>query len=104
MKSLDIVNEYIKFAKKYDLYDKEVKEEFGTIKNDLEDYEKLKEKETPYELTYEGDGYDPTTGELVYDTAICKCGREFEEYYEEHYNYCPSCGQKLKWLEEENET
>jgi len=37
-------------------------------------------------------------GELVYDTAICpNCGRHFEFEYEEHYKYCPECGQKLDW-------
>lgn len=57
----------------------------------------LVDKETPHSLSYEGDGYDPTDGELVYDIAICDCGREFEFEYEEHYKYCPNCGRKLDW-------
>ena len=64
-------------------------------------FKELVDKETLYSLSYEGDGYDPIDGELVYDTAICKCGRHFEIEYEEHYKYCPNCGQKLSWLESE---
>lgn len=68
----------------------------------IEAVRELLEKETPMDLYYEGDGYDD--GELVCDMAICqKCGREFEVYFDEHYNYCPSCGQKLKWREENDE-
>lgn len=65
--------------------------------------QELVDKETLYSLSYEGDGYDPTDGELVYDTAICKCGRHFEIEYEEHYKYCPNCGRKLDWSECDNE-
>ena len=65
--------------------------------------QELVNKEKLHSLRYEGDGYDPTDGELVYDTAICDCGREFEFEYEEHYKYCPSCGRRLDWSECENE-
>lgn len=62
--------------------------------------QELVEKENPKELDYEGDGY--FNGELVYDTAICRsCCRHFEIEYEEHYKYCPSCGQRLDWSDEE---
>lgn len=59
--------------------------------------QKLVDKETPDKVEYistvgDSDGYP------VYDTAICpSCDREFEVECEEHYDYCPSCGQKLKW-------
>ena len=37
------------------------------------------EKRIPKELDYEADGYDGTSGELVYDTAVCpSCFRRFE--------------------------
>lgn len=61
----------------------------------------LVNKETPKDVVYistvgDSDGYP------VYDTAICpNCDREFEVECEEHYDYCPSCGQKLKWWRDE---
>ena len=67
-------------------------------KKPVEGVQEKFDREKPYRMNYEGDGYDPD-GNLVYDTAICKCGREFEIEYEEHYNYCPTCGQRLDWSE-----
>lgn len=51
----------------------------------------------PKQVEYtEYDGY--ADGHPVYETGICpNCNREFEVENEEHYSYCPSCGQKLKW-------
>lgn len=61
------------------------------------------EKRIPMPLDYEGDGY-ADDGNILYDTAICcGCGRRFERYCEEHYKYCPGCGQALNWGEEEKE-
>lgn len=59
--------------------------------------QKLVDKETPKDVEYtEYDSF--ADGYPVYDTAICpSCDREFEVECEEHYDYCPSCGQKLKW-------
>lgn len=57
-------------------------------------------KQIPEKLLYEADGY--ADGELVYDTAVCpSCERRFEIEYEEQYNYCPECGQRLDWTSEE---
>ena len=59
--------------------------------------QKLVDKETPKDVEYtEYDGF--ADGYPVYDTAICpNCYREFEVECEEHYDYCPNCGQKIKW-------
>ena len=63
--------------------------------------QELVDKETAKDVEYistvgDSDGYP------VYDTAICpNCYREFEVECEEHYDYCPSCGQKLKWWRDE---
>lgn len=59
--------------------------------------QKLVDKEKPKDVEYtEYDGF--ADGYHVYDTAICPaCNREFEVEREEHYDYCPSCGQKIKW-------
>lgn len=63
----------------------------------LDDLQELADKATPKDVEYistvgDSDGYP------VYDTAICPaCDREFEVECEEHYDYCPNCGQKLKW-------
>lgn len=54
-------------------------------------------KEKAKEVIYTNfDGY--ADGSEVWDEAMCPtCEREFEMDYEEHYKYCPNCGQKLKW-------
>ena len=57
------------------------------------------EKQTARRPDYEGDGY--ADGHLVYDTWICHCcGKHYEVDYD-NYNYCPDCGQKLDWSDEE---
>ena len=57
------------------------------------------EKQTARRPDYEGDGY--ADGHLVYDTWICTCcGKHYEVDYD-NYNYCPDCGQKLDWSDEE---
>lgn len=57
------------------------------------------EKQTARRPDYEGDGY--ADGHLVYDTWICPCcGKHYEVDYD-NYNYCPDCGQKLDWRDEE---
>ena len=71
------------------------------IENAIERLGELVEKETTKPLDYEGDGY--VDGELNYDTAICRsCGRKFEVDYDEHSKYCPNCGQKLDWGENDD--
>lgn len=59
--------------------------------------QKLVDKETPKDVEYtKHDGF--ADGYPVYYTAICpNCDREFEVEFEEHYDYCPNCGQKIKW-------
>lgn len=80
--------------------DKKIHINFFTC-GDNEFINKLLDKEIPKNVEYistvgDSDGYP------VYDTAICpSCNREFEVECEEHYDYCPSCGQKLKWWREE---
>lgn len=57
------------------------------------------EKQTARRPDYEGDGY--ADGHLVYDTWICPCcGKHYEVDYD-NYNYCPDCGQKIDWSDEE---
>ena len=57
---------------------------------------KALEKQIPEEPDYEGDGYDDN-GELIYDTWICRnCEQDYEVDYD-HYDYCPNCGQRIKW-------
>ena len=53
----------------------------------------LKERNTPKETIYEGDGY--SEGEMVYDVWICpNCGVKYEVDYED-YDFCPDCGQMI---------
>ncbi len=55
------------------------------------------EKDIPMLVRYEYDGY--ADGEPVYDVAHCPtCNRDFEEGWDSwECNYCPDCGQRLKW-------
>ena len=58
------------------------------------------EKQMPKKLTYEGDGYAPD-GTFIWDEWICPCcGRRYEVEYDD-YDYCPDCGQKVDWSNEE---
>lgn len=54
---------------------------------------KLVIKETPLEVIYSVHGDDDIT---VY-TNCPNCSRTFDFVNEEHYKYCPECGQKLDW-------
>lgn len=57
------------------------------------------EKQVPKKPDIYGDGYDDN-GNLNYDTYDCpNCNASYEIDYEK-YDYCPSCGQKLDWSEE----
>lgn len=53
------------------------------------------EKQIPKEPYFEGDGYYDSS--LVYDTWRCpNCDSKYEIEFEEH-EYCPHCGQAIKW-------
>lgn len=66
----------------------------------LEEVRKAVEKQMAKKPTYEGDGYAPD-GTFVWDEWLCpRCGSRFEVDYEEH-DYCPYCGQRIDWSEEE---
>lgn len=76
----------------------EENQQYRTI-GTLEECRAAVEKQTARRPDYEGDGY--ADGHLVYDTWICPCcGKHYEVDYD-NYNYCPDCGQKLDWSDEE---
>ena len=57
------------------------------------------EKQIPQTPDYEGDGY--WDGELVYDTWICPCcGKDYEVDYD-NYKFCPDCGQRINWEDDD---
>lgn len=63
------------------------------------------QKQIPQAVYLTGDG--EWDGRIVYDTAECSCGKKFEDGDDDwESNYCPQCGQRLKWFEEveENES
>lgn len=69
--------------------------QIGTVEKCREAVEKQNSKNPDYE----GDGY--SNGQLVYDTWICPCcGHHYEVDYDD-YDYCPKCGQKIDWSDEE---
>lgn len=78
-------------------YDKNICKTKCEKQKDILLLQKLVDKEKPKDVEYtEYDGF--ADGYPVYDTAICpNCDREFEVECEEHYDYCPTCGQKIKW-------
>ena len=60
------------------------------------------EKQLPKKPTYEGDGY-ASDGTFIWDEWLCAhCGSRYEVDYDD-YGYCPNCGQRIDWEEEENE-
>lgn len=47
-----------------------------------------------------GDSYDDN-GNLIYDKWKCpRCGKSYEMDYDD-YDYCPNCGQKIDWSDED---
>lgn len=73
-------------------------EEIGTPEECREAMEKQQAKKP----TYDGDEYAPD-GSFIWDEWLCPCcGSRFEVDYDNYY-YCPDCGQKLDWSEEEND-
>lgn len=61
---------------------------------------KALEKQVAKKPSFEGDGYDPD-GNLVYDTWICPCCEKHYEVDCEEYDYCPSCGQRIDWSDQD---
>ncbi len=74
-------------------------EEHEQLAKWLKELKNLREKDEAKAVRYEGDGY--ADGAIVYDTAFCpNCEHEFEEDSENWgCEYCPNCGQKLRWEE-----
>lgn len=62
----------------------------------LEEVRTAVEKQKAKKPAYDGDGYAPD-GTFVWDEWICpNCGHRYEIDYEEH-DYCPYCGQRIDW-------
>lgn len=65
----------------------------------IEECRASREKQIPKNPTYDGDGYAPD-GTFVWDEWICPCcGTRYEVDYDEH-DFCPNCGQKIDWGDE----
>lgn len=75
----------------------------NTTKEELTESTKIAvqalEKQISKKPTYEGDGY--ADGHLVYDTWICPCCEKRYEVDYDNYDYCPNCGQKLDWEDDD---
>ena len=76
------------------------KQFLGETRNVIDMAIKALQKQIPKMPTYDGDGYDPD-GTFIWGEWICPCcGRRCEVDYDD-YDYCPDCGQKLDWSDEE---
>lgn len=75
---------------------KELQMDWVAMKVVSETYKKEKaEKPEVY-----GDGYD-NSGNLIYDEWKCpRCGKSYEMDYDD-YDYCPNCGQKIDWSDDD---
>ncbi len=95
LEELKAAMKYVYLAKKHGTVGQVIEncvkyEEIGTP----EECRAAVEKQTAKKPDYEGDGY--SDGQLVYDTWICpSCGKHYEVDYDS-YDYCPSCGQKIR--------
>jgi rubrerythrin len=71
--------------------------EYRQLAEWLKELKSLKEKDEAKAVRYEGDGY--ADGAMVYDMALCpNCEHVFEEDSENwECDFCPNCGQKLRW-------
>lgn len=70
----------------------------GIVK-EMNTLKELVERATPKKPSFEGDGY-ADNGEIDYDTWVCpNCETKYEVDYQE-YDYCPNCGQALRWEKE----
>ena len=72
--------------------------QIGTV----EECREAVEKQTSKKPDYEGDGY--SDGQLVYDTWICPCCGQHYEVDCDRYDYCPNCGQRIDWRDEDGKT
>lgn len=68
----------------------------GTVEECREAVEKEKAKKPDFE----GDGCDKA-GNIIYDTWICPCCNKRYEVDYDDYDFCPNCGQKIDWSEED---
>lgn len=69
-----------------------------TTQDDLQTIKEALEKQIPKKPDFIGDGYDDNCN-LIYDTWICpSCETQYEVDYDD-YKFCPECGQKIDWSE-----
>lgn len=79
---------------------KECAAEHRQLADWLKELKSFKEKDEAKAVRYEGDGY--ADGAMVYDKAFCpSCNHEFEEDSDNCWecDFCPNCGQRLRWDE-----
>lgn len=103
VEELKAASKYLRLVKKHGTVGKTIEEcaeyeEIGTV----EEFREAVEKQTARKPDYEGDGY--SDGQLVYDTWICPCCGQHYEVDCDRYDYCPNCGQRIDWRDEDGKT
>lgn len=103
VEELKAASKYLRLVKKHGTVGKTIEEcaeyeEIGTV----EEFREAVENQTARKPDYEGDGY--SDGQLVYDTWICPCCGQHYEVDCDRYDYCPNCGQRIDWRDEDGKT
>lgn len=84
----------ITLAKHSDYYENVRDEE------DIDLIEKIVKKEIPRSPIRFGYLYDPDRSQVHVGWKCSNCGTKYRVYYAD-YDYCPHCGQRIDWSEEE---
>ena len=76
--------------------------EYGKARDDqdIDLIESIVEKEIPRSPIRNGYWYDPDRSQVHVGWKCSNCGTKYRVYYAD-YDYCPHCGQRIDWSNEE---
>ena len=76
--------------------------EYGKARDDqdIDLIESIVKKEIPISPIRNGYWYDPDRSQVHVGWKCSNCGTKYRVYYAD-YDYCPHCGQRIDWSNEE---